>query len=186
MKREKNVDIAFRTWGLETYPNVPQSQHVNWNVKSSFTSEKPRYIILAFQTGKQNAIKADRSKFDHVKIKNVKIFFNSDCFPYGDLNVDFASGSYMFVYQMFSDFQRSFYGQIPSPTLEPGEYASNAPLLVFDVSRQDDQLKSGVIDLRIELTTDENLPANTNIYAMIIHDRLAVYNVHDKIVKVIT
>ncbi|XP_063223271.1 uncharacterized protein LOC134531492 [Bacillus rossius redtenbacheri] len=185
VEKGTNIDVAFRSWSLETYPNLTQSQNINWNVKSSFAAEKPRYIIVAFQTNKQNDIRADRSTFNHAKIKNIKVLLNSESYPYLDMNADFENGRYLLAYQMYAQYQQSYYGQLSSPILGPSEFKNIAPLFVFDVSRQDDRINTGVIDCKIEITAAENMPANTQAYALIIHDRLATYNVRDKVVKIL-
>lgn len=49
------------------------------------------------------------------------------------------------------------------------------PLFVIDCSKQDDTIKSGPIDVRIEFETDENIPNKTSTYCLISHDCHIVY-----------
>jgi len=51
--------------------------------------EKPRYIIFAMQTGRKNIISEDVSQFNDCKLTNAKLYLNSECYPYDDLNLDF-------------------------------------------------------------------------------------------------
>ena len=69
--------MSFRSWELYEYPQLPvASKHV-WNVKTSNQLEKPRYVILGFQTGIRNSRTANASKFTHSNITNAKLFLNS-------------------------------------------------------------------------------------------------------------
>jgi len=57
-------------------------------VKTSSQLEKPHYGILGFQTKRQNKPDKNASHFDHVQLRDVKMNLNSQCYPYGNLNLD--------------------------------------------------------------------------------------------------
>ena len=57
-------------------------------VRTSNQLEKPRFVILAFQTNRRSVNAANASRFDHCKITNVKLLLNSQCYPYGNMNLD--------------------------------------------------------------------------------------------------
>ena len=50
------------------------------------------------------------------------------------------------------------------------------PLFVVDVSKQNESIKEGVVDIKLEIETSENVPDNTTAYCLIIHDKLFEYN----------
>jgi len=39
--------------------------------------EKPRYVLVLFFT----KLNARNARFDHVKLKDIKLFLNSECYP---------------------------------------------------------------------------------------------------------
>ena len=186
VEKGRDFDIAFRSWSLETYPTLPMAQKVVWNVKSSFPSEKPRYVIIGFQIARQITLAKDRSLFDSCNIKDIKLHLNSEVYPYTDLNLNFTTGQILILYEMYKSFQETYYGRESAPLLSPNEFMTKAPLFVFDVSKQNDSINSTVIDSRIEIIANANLAANTQAFALIIHDKLISYNARDKLVIVLT
>src|SRR5436190_7566744 len=60
----KPVDIPFRQWELQDCPQLPQNDRQSWTVKTTSQMEKPRYVVLAFQTDRKNKIDKDMSCFD--------------------------------------------------------------------------------------------------------------------------
>ena len=51
--------------------------------------EKLRYVIFALQTSRKNVISENISRFNDCKLTNAKLYLNSECYPYDDLNLDF-------------------------------------------------------------------------------------------------
>ncbi len=44
------------------------------------------------------------------------------------------------------------------------------------MSRQNDNVKTPTVDLRIEIETDTPFPASTSAYCLILHDQIITYN----------
>ncbi|XP_070151996.1 LOW QUALITY PROTEIN: uncharacterized protein [Polyergus mexicanus] len=56
-----------------------------------------------------------------------------------------------------------------------GDYSgalTHGPLVVIACSRQNESIKSATVDVRIEFDCKENIPSNTTVYCLIIHDRV--------------
>ena len=85
---EKNIplEIAYRRWELFRYPQLPETHSFTWVLKSSTFLEKPRFVIFGFQTDRNNNLTKDASKFDHCNLKNIKLYLNSQSYPYENLN----------------------------------------------------------------------------------------------------
>lgn len=146
---------------------------------TSSQSDKARYVVVAFQTGlKVNATK-NASHFDLCDLQNVKLYLNSKYYPYDDLN-----GNKTVMYNYFSRFQSSYYpGSDDQPCLDLNTFLTKAPIFVIDCSKQLDTLKTGSIDVKIELQTSKEIPANTTAYCFIISDALVQYKPLTGIVK---
>ena len=71
---------------------------------------------------------------------------------------------------------RNHYNRDALPVYSPQEFKEHAPLFVIDCSRQNDTLKTGTVDIRLEIEASANFPANTAAYCLVIHDRLVTYN----------
>ncbi|KAJ8939875.1 hypothetical protein NQ318_023215 [Aromia moschata] len=117
------------------------------------------------------------SSFDHCNLTNVKLYLNSEVYPYDNLNLHFDSNRWSILYEMYAQFQQSYYYKNQSePCLTPPNFLQIAPLVIIDCSRQHDLLKSGAVDIRIEFEINSNIPANPAAYCLILHDRLVKYN----------
>ncbi|KYN17584.1 hypothetical protein ALC57_10127, partial [Trachymyrmex cornetzi] len=149
----------------------------NRNVDITSTlKEKPRYVIFALQTGRKN-MPEDISRFDDCKLTNAKLYLNSECYPYDDLNLDFDKNRCAILYDMYARFCKSYYGyEYLEPSLIFTTFVRNGPFVIIDCSRQNESIKSDTVDVRLDFECKENVPANTKAYHLIIHDRVVQYN----------
>ena len=107
----------------------------------------------------------------------MKVYLNSQCYPYGNLNLNFGNAQLALLYEMYAHFQASYYDKEAGPLLSCAEYRDHAPLIVIDCSKQCETVKSGAIDVRLEFECQANIPAHTAAYCLIIHDKVVEYNV---------
>lgn len=186
IERKIPIQMNFRTWELYEYPTLPTTTNHIWSVKTSAQLNTPRYIIVAFQTNKNNRIAADKSRFDHCNLSDLKVYLNSECYPYENLNVNFENNQYAVLYDMYIRFQKTFYHDrqefFATPMLSHDTFKSIAPIFIIDCSRQNETLKKSVVDIRIEMQVRENIPENTAAFCMIIHDNIVTYNPYSNIV----
>ena len=170
------LNLNYRSWELYEYPLLPRSRNHIWSVKTTTQIEKPRYVIIGFQTSRKNEAGKYACKFDHCNLTNLKLFLNSKVYPYDDLNLDFTKGHFALLYHMYSAFRSSYYPNTePSPSLSRADFG-DSPLIVLDCSKQSDAIKTGSIDVRLEFESDQNFPANTAAYCLIIHNRVVEYS----------
>lgn len=172
----KNLEIAFRSLELHHLPSYPETNKHIWNIKTSNSVERPRYVIFGFQTDRDNKLDKRSDEFDNCKLKNIKVFLNSEYYPYSDLNLDFNSGDVSKAYEMYSRFRESYYNTISDPLMTRSEFIEKYPLIVIDCSRQNEAIKEGVVDIKLEIQNDDNVPKNTSAYCLIIHDKVYNYN----------
>ncbi|XP_071652197.1 uncharacterized protein [Temnothorax longispinosus] len=92
------LSAGFRSWDLYEFPLLQSTTKHSWAVKAAPQLEKPRYVIFALQTGRRNKVAGDASKFDHCALANVKLYLNSEFYPYDDVNVDFESDKFAVCY----------------------------------------------------------------------------------------
>lgn len=183
--RKEIIQMNYRSWELHEYPALPINDKHIWTVKTSQKINTPRFILLGFQTNRKNNIATDNSLFDHCNISDVKVYLNSDCFPYESINSDIPAKKYGILYDMFGRFQEKYYFDRSSYTalLSYEEYLERAPLIAIDCSRQSDTIKKGLVDVRLEFQTKGNVPANTTAYCLIIHENMISYSPYSNIVS---
>ncbi|RLU25778.1 hypothetical protein DMN91_001937 [Ooceraea biroi] len=119
----------------------------SWTVKAITQIEKPRYVIFALQTGRKNNITRSITRFDDCKLTNVKLYLNSEFYPYDELNLDFGKKRYAILYDMYARFYKSYYGGNHDEVLLPiDKFGSCGPFVVIDCSRQSESVKSATVD----------------------------------------
>lgn len=186
IERNQPIPLSFRSWELYEYPTLPQTDKHVWAVKASTQVQKPRYIIIGFQSKRNNVINKEMSHFDHCDLTDLKVYLNSDTYPYENLNVDFENNQYAILYHMYSKFQESYYHDsktITEPLMNFSDFKTKSPLILIDCSRQNETIKHGVIDIRIIMQLKKNFPADTSAYCLIIHENLISYNPYTNIVN---
>ena len=50
------------------------------------------------------------------------------------------------------------------------DFIEKYPLIVIDTSHQNEAIKEGIVDIKLEIETGANVPANTTAYCLVIHD----------------
>lgn len=185
MKIQSNntlLPVEFRSWELYERPSIPKASKHSWTVKTASQLEKPRYVIVGFQTNRRNNMKQNAAHFDHCNLTNLKLHLNSLSYPYDDLKLDFKKNHSALLYDMYARFQESYYHTQPQPLLNKKHFEKHAPLVVIDCSHQNESIKSGPVDVRLEIETSEDFPDNTTAYCLIIHDKAFSYNPSDNMV----
>ncbi|XP_026827657.1 uncharacterized protein LOC113562422 [Ooceraea biroi] len=181
------LSMGFRSWDLYEYPLLQSTTKHSWAVKTAPQLEKPRYVIFALQTGRKNVPNEDITVFNDCKLINVKLYLNSECYPYDDMNLDFDRGRSAILYEMYSRFRNAYYGCDCDETfLTTINFLIRGPFVVIDCSRQNESVKSATVDVRLEFNCKENVLDNTTAYCLIIHDRVVEYSPLTNVVRKIT
>lgn len=174
-KIHKPIQIAFRSYELHIQPSLKSTNVDYWSVRTSTQLEKPRFMIIGLQTDRHDKMEKDNCKFDAATIRNIKLFLNSESYPYDKQNLNFSTGHYALAYKDYADFQSKFYGRANDPMMSIDTYKEN-PIFILDSSKQIETIKEGAVDIHLELESNSVFPANTNVYCLIIHDTLVEYN----------
>ncbi|XP_011859335.1 PREDICTED: uncharacterized protein LOC105556832 [Vollenhovia emeryi] len=178
------LSVGFRSWDLYEFPLLQSTTKHSWAVKTAAQLEKPRYVIFALQTGRRNVLTRDSSIFDHCKLTNVKLYLNSDFYPYDHMNLDIENNKFAILYDMYAKFQKSYYGRkLDDAYLTVKSFLTSGPFVVIDYSRQNEAVKSATVDVRVEFECKENVPADTTAYCLIIHDRIIEYSPLTNVVR---
>ena len=174
--KDTPILISFGTWELYGYSLLPATSKHIWTIKTSTQLEKPRYIVVGFQTTWKNNANKNASHFDHCNIRDIKLFLNLQSYPFGNSNLDITRNQYALLYDMYANFQASYYGREFEPLLSKADFLQYAPLIVIVCSKQNKSLKSGPVDIRREFESVDNFPAGTSAYCLILQDRIVEYN----------
>ena len=154
---------------------IPQDvTSFDWRLGVRSAPEKPRHILIAFQTDRSGKQDKNPSLFDHVDVSQINVKLNDTRYPSRDVIVDFEKHKYVEYYKMFTDFAREYYGLDPLTCgnwIDIISYKEEYPIFYFDVSKQSERLKNGVVDIMVRIKFKNGTPQHVRAYALIISDR---------------
>ena len=174
IERKEKIPVGYRMLQCDS-ASVPQAKNFSWRLSVKSSPEVPRFIIIGFQAGKSNNQQQNPSIFDNLNITNIYAMLNSTRYPTVDYNIDFVKNMFSRVYGDAAEFRSKFFNMdelISNPNFTPLEYKLMYPLFLFDVSKQSEKLKYSTTDIQIKMDFRDNPPANTQVYGVIISDRL--------------
>ena len=174
IERKEKVSVGYRMIQC-TSISVPQDTSFSWRLSVKSSPEVPRFIIVGFQTEKNNDQTKNNALFDNLSIKNIYVMLNSNRYPTLDYNLHFPSQKIGRAYGDVAEFRSKFFNineLISNPCISYYEYKNLYPLFVFDVSKQSERLKYSTTDIQLKVEFNANPPLNTEGYAVIISDRL--------------
>ena len=152
-----------------------ESTSFTWRLSVKTSPEKPRFIIVGFQTAKDGDQTKNPSTFDHVNLRNANVMLNSDRYPAVDYYLSFVNQTFSRMYGDAALFGVKFFGMdelITQSNITPSDFKTLYPLFTVDVSKQKVKLKSSVVDIQIKANFIENFPANTRAFALVISDKM--------------
>ena len=174
IERKEKVSVGYRMIQC-TSISVPQQNSFSWRLSVKSSPEVPRFIIVGFQTEKNNDQTKNNTIFDNLSVKNIYVMLNSNRYPALDYNLNFPSQKIGRAYGDVAEFRSKFFNineLISNPCISAYEYKNLYPLFVFDVSKQSERLKYSTTDIQVKVEFNENPLAGTEGYAVIISDRL--------------
>ena len=181
IEKKEKIPVGYRMLQCDT-SQVPTNQKTfTWRLGVKSSPDIPRFIIVGFQSGKNNTQTGNPAIFDHLYVRNIYVTLNAKRYPDTDYDNDFNKNQYSRIYGDASSFRKKFFNMdelVSNSGIEPIDYKELFPLYVFDVSKQSEKLKTSVSDIHIKAFFDNdpaggnNPPDNTLAYAVIISDRL--------------
>ena len=181
IEKKEKIPVGYRMLQCDT-SQVPTNQKTfTWRLGVKSSPDIPRFIIVGFQSGKNNNQEQNPAIFDHLYVRNIYVTLNAKRYPDTDYDNDFNKNQYSRIYRDASSFRKKFYNMdelVSNSGINPQDYKTLFPLYLFDVSKQSEKLKTSVSDIHIKAFFDndpaggDNPPANTIAYAVIISDRL--------------
>ncbi len=154
---------------------VPQARTFTWRLAVTSGIEKPRWIIVGFQTAKNQTQEQNPAVFDHLNLTQAHVVLGGDKYPINDMVIDFPTNDYSYLYEMFDNFKKEYYSfssLVGGTQVNFPAYKSLFPIIVFDVRHQSERLKSGVVDISLRFFFNADVPADTMVYSTIISDRM--------------
>ena len=181
IEKKEKLPVGYRMLQCDTSQVPTNQKSFTWRLGVKSSPDIPRFIIVGFQSGRNNNQEQNPAIFDHLYIRNIYVTLNAKRYPDTDYDNDFNKNQYSRIYGDASSFRKKFFNMdelVSNSGINPLDYKNLFPLYVFDVTKQSEKLKTSVSDIHIKAFFDNdpaggnNPPANTMAYAVIISDRL--------------
>ena len=181
IEKKEKIPVGYRMLQCDTSQVPTNQKSFTWRLGVKSSPDIPRFIIVGFQSGKNNNQEQNPAIFDHLYVRNIYVTLNAKRYPDTDYDNDFNKNQYSRIYGDASSFRKKFFNMdelVSNSGINPLDYENLFPLYVFDVTKQSEKLKTSVSDIHIKAFFDNdpaggnNPPANTMAYAVIISDRL--------------
>ena len=175
IERKEKIPVGYRMIQCDSSTISRRSTDFSWRLSVKSSPEVPRFIIVGFQAGKSGNQEQNPSLFDNVNVSNIYAMLNSTRYPTADYNITFVEQKFSRLYGDVTEFRAKFFNMdelVSNPNIDPVEFRGLYPLFLFDVSKQSEKLKYSTTDIQIKMHFNPGLDADTQVYAVIISDRL--------------
>ena len=112
-----------------------------------------------------------------MNLNSAYVSLNLDRYPAVDYNLSFANQKFSMVCGDAALFGVKYFGMdefITHSNITPCDYKTLYPLFTFDVSKENEKLKSSVIDIQ-KANITENVLENTRAFALVISDKIVSF-----------
>ena len=180
IEKKEKIPVGYRM--LQSDSTSISGTEFTWRLGVKSSPDIPRFIIVGFQTNRNNNQEANPAIFNNCDVGNIYVTLNAKRYPDTDYNIDFNENKFCRVYADASLFRKKFFNMdelVSNHNINPVDYKNLYPLFVFDVTKQSEKLKTAVSDIHVKMRFNSNPavdnvgnPVNTMAYAVIISDRL--------------
>jgi len=167
--------MSFCSWDLYEYSLLQNMTKHSWVIKTGDLRLSLRSRdTLSLLCRPVERISQDFSVFNDCNLSNVKLYLNSEFYPYNDLNLNLTKKDTpsCLYYIIYARFRKAYYGiDCFEMLLNMLSFIEKKPFAVIDCLRQNESVKSATVDIRIELQGE----CVRQYYCLIIHDHVIEY-----------
>lgn len=184
INENQTLPIVFRSWELFEYPGLPATTHVNWPLKTSANVNRPRYVLVAFQTDRKDQIGHHITTLDTCNVTNVTLYLNSEKYPYVNHNCQWRTNEYASLYSAFVQFRNRYYKyeEKDKTSLTAKDFKS-FPIWIIDASCQPETINAAGVSATLEFEASANFAANTTAYALVLSDKYIEMSAFTRLIK---
>ena len=152
IEKKEKIPVGYRMLQCDNLPVPAGVGNFTWRLGVKSSPDIPRFIIVGFQTEKNNTQTSNPAIFDHCQVRNIYVTLNAKRYPDTDYENDFTINKFSRIYGDAALFRKKFYNMdelISNSSINPTNYKNLYPLFVFDVTKQSEKLKTSVSDIHI-------------------------------------
>src|SRR6267154_2751720 len=175
IENKQMIPVGFKARTTDS-TTLSQAREFSWRTNVLNGVEKPRWIIIGFQTDKNESQEQNPAVFDHLDLTSASVKLNTDKYPDDEFTINFPTNDYSIIYEMFDRFKKEYHGfnsLVGGTQVNFSAFKNLFPILVFDVQYQKERAnETGIIDIQLKFSFANPVPANTTAYITTISDRL--------------
>ena len=152
IEKKEKLPVGYRMLQCDTSQVPTNQKSFTWRLGVKSSPDIPRFIIVGFQSGRNNNQEQNPAIFDHLYVRNIYVTLNAKRYPDTDYDNDFNKNQYSRIYGDASSFRKKFFNMdelVSNSGINPLDYKNLFPLYVFDVTKQSEKLKTSVSDIHI-------------------------------------
>jgi len=172
---KESVLLAFLNKRSESI-TVPQATTFTWKLQLTGGIERPRLIVIAFQTGRGADQTTNNATFDfaNLNVIDAYVLLNGIRYPYSNVGTDYATNKYTKWFWEYLNFYNKYNNDNKGEACLSYSDFRLSPLYLLDVSNQSEKLKNTSIDVTVNMTFAAAAPANTVAYALTYFDSMHI------------
>ena len=78
----KECKLKYRGWRYHEFPKIGRASTFSWQLQTLSLFNKPLFVILGFSNGRKDVSTKNFTYFDHLNVRNAKLFVNAFSTPY--------------------------------------------------------------------------------------------------------
>ena len=144
IEKKEKIPVGYRMLQCDNTQVPPGNSTFTWRLGVKSSPDIPRFIIVGFQSDKNNNQERNPALIDHCNISNIYVTLNAKRYPDTDYNNDFITNQYSRIYGDTALFRKKFFNMdelVSNCGINPVEFKNLFPLFLFDVSKQSEKLK---------------------------------------------
>ena len=153
IEKKEKIPVGYRMLQCDS-TQVPINQKIfTWRLGVKSSPDIPRFIIVGFQTLRNNHQEENPAIFKHLLLRNIYVTLNAKRYPDTDYENNFTTNQFSRIYGDAALFRKKFFNMdylVSNCGINPTEFKDLYPLYVFDVSKQSEKLKTSVSDIHVK------------------------------------
>lgn len=175
--KNTNYELNFRQWLYNSTPLLEGTEY-SWDIPTAYS--KTKFILVGFQSSRENNYHTDISKFDFLNLENCQVLLNNNTYyPQERLKLYKAHNKCGTLYHMFKEFKTSYYSDIDKnaqPLVDYKTFLTKFPLICIDCSYQPSVIKESLVSIKILFSWRDAVPAGCIAHCLMIYDKQVIYN----------
>ena len=109
IEKKEKIPVGYRMLQCDNLPVPPGIGTFTWRLGVKSSPDIPRFIIVGFQTDKNNDQTTNPAIFNYCEVRNIYVTLNAKRYPDTDYENDFTVNKFSRIYGDASTFRKKFY-----------------------------------------------------------------------------